>query len=52
MLVQTFSIFVSHRLNDVFAVADRIVVLKKGQVYSDDAASSISMSDLVSRIVE
>jgi ABC-type sugar transport system ATPase subunit len=45
-------ILVSHRFNDVFAVCDRVVVLKKGRVFSDDPVSAISMSEVVSRIVK
>jgi len=44
-------LLVSHRLNDVFAVSDRIVVLKQGQVVSDDPASSLTMADVIERIV-
>jgi ABC-type sugar transport system ATPase subunit len=45
------TILVSHRMNDVFAVADRIVVLKRGLVYSDDHAHSLTIADVVERIV-
>lgn len=44
-------IFVSHRLNDVFEVSDRIVVLKKGQVHSDDPTHTLSITKIVERIV-
>ena len=44
-------ILVSHRLNDVFAVADRIVVLKQGSVFSDDSKDDLSLSEVVERIV-
>lgn len=43
--------FVSHRLNDVLEVSDRIVVLKKGRVYSDDPAKDLSITTVVERIV-
>jgi ABC-type sugar transport system ATPase subunit len=45
-------ILVSHRLNDVFAVADRIIVLKHGQVFSDDPAAALTLTSVVTRIVE
>lgn len=44
-------IFVSHRLNDVFAIADRIVVLKQGQILSDDPAVNLNLAQVVERIV-
>jgi ABC-type sugar transport system ATPase subunit len=44
-------ILVSHRLNDVFAVSDRIVVLKHGQLFSDDPVSAVNLSEVVQRIV-
>jgi ABC-type sugar transport system ATPase subunit len=44
-------VLVSHRLNDVFAVADRIVVLKHGSVGSDETAASLSIRDVVEKIV-
>ncbi len=44
-------IFVSHRLNDVFAVADRILVMKRGKIFSDDPASAVDIAATVQRIV-
>jgi ABC-type sugar transport system ATPase subunit len=44
-------ILVSHRLNDVFAVSDRIVVLKRGCVYSDDPKNNLTLTEVVQRIV-
>lgn len=44
-------VLVSHRLNDVFAVSDRIIVLKRGEVFSDDAASALTVSSVVEKIV-
>jgi ABC-type sugar transport system ATPase subunit len=44
-------ILVSHRLNDVFAVADRIIVLKRGQVFSDDPSTALTLAEVVQRIV-
>jgi ABC-type sugar transport system ATPase subunit len=44
-------ILVSHRLNDVFEVADRVVVLKRGKVVADTPAAETSVSDTVQKIV-
>lgn len=44
-------ILISHRLNDVFAVADRIVVMKQGRIVADDAAASTTLSQVIERIV-
>lgn len=44
-------VVVSHRLNDVFAVADRIVVLKQGRVISDDVTCAVTLVQTVERIV-
>lgn len=44
-------IFVSHRLNDVVEVSDRVVVLKRGAVSSDQPAGGLSVADLVHGIV-
>ncbi len=44
-------ILISHRLTDVFAVCDRIVVLRQGAVIADDPAGATSMSAVVSHIV-
>lgn len=43
-------IFISHRLDEVFGLADRIVVLRNGTVVSDTAAQSIDRDRLVSLI--
>lgn len=45
------TILVSHRLNDVLAVSDRIVVLKHGVVFSDDPSSTLTLGEVVERIV-
>jgi len=37
-------ILISHRLTDVFAVCDRIVVLRHGAVIADDATAATSMN--------
>ena len=44
-------ILISHRLTDVFAVCDRIVVLRQGAVIADDPVGQTSMSAVVSHIV-
>ena len=44
-------ILISHRLTDVFAVCDRIVVLRQGAVIADDAKEATSMSAVVAHIV-
>jgi simple sugar transport system ATP-binding protein len=44
-------ILVSHRLNDVLAVSDRVVVLKHGRVAADKAAANLSLSQVVESIV-
>ena len=44
-------ILISHRLTDVFAVCDRIVVLRQGAVIADDRVENTSMNAVVSHIV-
>ena len=44
-------ILVSHRFNDVFAVADRVVVMKQGKIASDLSVSETNIEDTVQRIV-
>jgi simple sugar transport system ATP-binding protein len=44
-------ILVSHRLHDVFAVADRIIVMKQGTIIHDGAAADTTMTETVERIV-
>ena len=44
-------VLVSHRLNDVFAVADRIVVLKRGEVFCSERTTEITLAEVVERIV-
>ena len=44
-------ILISHRLTDVFAVCDRIVVLRQGGVIADDPTSATSMNAVVAHIV-
>jgi simple sugar transport system ATP-binding protein len=44
-------ILISHRLTDVFAVCDRIVVLRQGAVIADDPTRNTSMNAVVAHIV-
>ncbi len=44
-------ILISHRLTDVFAVCDRIVALRQGQVIADEAKADTSMNTVVAHIV-
>ncbi len=44
-------ILVSHRLNDVFAVADRIVVMKQGSITNDTSTADTTLTEVVENIV-
>ncbi len=44
-------ILISHRLNDVFEVTDRIVVLRQGRIEADLATRETQMREVVSYIV-
>jgi simple sugar transport system ATP-binding protein len=44
-------ILISHRLTDVFAVCDRVVALRQGQVVADEAIAETSMNAVVAHIV-
>jgi ABC-type sugar transport system ATPase subunit len=44
-------ILISHRLTDVFAVCDRIVALRQGQVVAEEAIAATSMNNVVAHIV-
>ncbi len=44
-------ILISHRLNDVFAVCDRIIALRQGQVVADQPIAQTSMNEVVAHIV-
>ena len=44
-------ILISHRLNDVLAVTDRVVVLRHGYAAADLETASTSMAEIVSAIV-
>ena len=44
-------ILISHRLNDVLSVTDRIVVLRQGRANADLRTSDTNMAEVVSAIV-
>ena len=44
-------ILISHRLNDVLSVTDRIVVLRHGRADADLVTANTNMNEVVSRIV-
>ena len=44
-------ILISHRLTDVFAVCDRVVALRQGQVVADEAIADTNMNAVVAHIV-
>ncbi|HUC18214.1 MAG TPA: ATP-binding cassette domain-containing protein [Acetobacteraceae bacterium] len=44
-------ILISHRLTDVFAVCDRVVALRQGEVVADEAVAETSMNEVVAHIV-
>jgi ABC-type sugar transport system ATPase subunit len=44
-------VLISHRLTDVFAVSDRIIALRQGQVIADEATAATSMNAVVAHIV-
>ena len=44
-------ILISHRLNDIFEVSDRILVLRQGQIVADELKAKTSMNQIVSYIV-
>jgi simple sugar transport system ATP-binding protein len=44
-------ILISHRLNDIFEVSDRIIVLRQGQIVAEKIKTETSMNQIVSYIV-
>ena len=44
-------ILISHRLTDVFAVSDRIVALRQGQIIAAERTAMTSMNTVVAHIV-
>lgn len=44
-------ILISHRLNDVFAVSDRIIAMRSGEIVADKLIEETSMQDVVAQIM-
>jgi ABC-type sugar transport system ATPase subunit len=44
-------IYISHRLDEIFALADRVMVLRDGQHVGTDAVARVSRNDLIARMV-
>jgi ABC-type sugar transport system ATPase subunit len=44
-------LFISHRLNEVFEISDKITVLKDGQLVGEYATGALSREELVSKMV-
>jgi ABC-type sugar transport system ATPase subunit len=44
-------ILISHRLNDVFAVSDRIIAMRSGEIVKDQRIDETSMQDVVAQIM-
>ena len=44
-------LFISHRFDEVFALCDRITVMRDGRYVSTDPASDLSVDDVVQRMV-
>jgi simple sugar transport system ATP-binding protein len=44
-------IVISHRLEDIFAVADRVVVMKRGRVIGGRVMQSTDMNEVLQMIV-
>ena len=44
-------IFITHRLHEILAVCDRVVVMRDGYVVSDEPASQTTVSEISSRMV-
>jgi ABC-type sugar transport system ATPase subunit len=44
-------ILISHRLNDVFAVSDRIIALRSGAIVADQKVQETSMQEVVGQIM-
>lgn len=44
-------ILISHRLNDVFAVSDRILALRSGEIVADKFVQETTMHEIVSQIM-
>ncbi|HUG83265.1 MAG TPA: sugar ABC transporter ATP-binding protein [Euzebya sp.] len=44
-------VYISHRLNEVFAITDRVTVMKDGQVVTDEATATLTPQRLVRLMV-
>ena len=45
------SIFVSHRLSEVFSISDRIIVMRDGHIRGDHVAKEVSRADVVAEML-
>jgi ABC-type sugar transport system ATPase subunit len=45
------SIFVSHRLSEVFSISDRIIVMRDGHIRGDHVANEVSRADVVAEML-
>ena len=45
------SIFVSHRLSEVFSISDRIIVMRDGRIRGDHVANEVSRADVVAEML-
>jgi simple sugar transport system ATP-binding protein len=45
-------IIISHRLNDIFAVGDRVMVLKRGRLVGDRIIGQTSENEVLGMIVQ
>jgi ABC-type sugar transport system ATPase subunit len=45
------SIFVSHRLSEVFSISDRIIVMRDGHIRGDHVANKVSRADVVAEML-
>jgi ABC-type sugar transport system ATPase subunit len=45
------SIFVSHRLSEVFSISDRVIVMRDGRIRGDHVASEVSRAEVVAEML-
>ncbi len=45
------TIFVSHRLSEVFSISDRIIVMRDGHIRGDHVANEVSRADVVAEML-
>ena len=45
------TIFVSHRLSEVFSISDRVIVMRDGRIRGDHVASEVSRADVVAEML-